>query len=147
MQHTDWIFRGEIFTEKDIDKFEGFVYIITNELDNRKYIGRKYFYSIRKVKGKKRRQRSSSDWQKYYGSSERLKADIKEHGKKYFRREIISLHTTRGDCNYEEVKQQFLHNVLEEDEFYNDNISGKYHRKPKHIIESRKTRSGVCEQK
>tara|TARA_R110000796_G_C14348741_1_gene411295 strand:+ start:208 stop:633 length:426 start_codon:yes stop_codon:yes gene_type:complete len=135
----EWTFRDEIFSEKDIDKFEGFVYIITNELNGRRYIGRKYFYSIRKVKGKKRRQRSSSDWQKYYGSSEQLKADIEKCGIENFRREIISLHTTRGDCNYEEVKQQFLHNVLEEDKFYNDNISGKYHRKPKHIIESRKT--------
>ena len=134
-----WTFRNEIFSEKEIDKFEGFVYIITNELNGRRYIGRKYFYNIRKVKGKKRRQRSPSDWQNYYGSSEQLKADIDKHGKENFKREIISLHTTRGDCNYEEVKQQFLHNVLEEDEFYNDNISGKYHRKPQHIIESRRT--------
>tara|TARA_A100001391_G_scaffold186490_1_gene155717 strand:+ start:10757 stop:11182 length:426 start_codon:yes stop_codon:yes gene_type:complete len=135
----EWTFRNEIFDEKDIDKFEGFVYIITNMLDGRRYIGRKYFYNIRKVKGKKRRQRSPSDWKNYYGSSEQLKADIEKYGKKNFKREILSLHTTRGDCNYEEVKQQFLHNVLEEDNFYNDNISGKYHRKPKHIIESRKT--------
>ena len=51
-----WTFEEEIFNDEDIDKYVGFVYIIVNLTDGRKYIGRKYFYNIRKVKGKKRRQ-------------------------------------------------------------------------------------------
>ena len=133
-----WTFDEEIFNDEDIGNYVGFVYIIVNLSDGRKYIGRKYFYNVRKVKGKTRRQKSESNWKEYYGSSENLLTDIEEQGKLNFKRIILSLHTTRGDCNYEEVKQQFLYNVLEEDGWYNGNISGKYHRKPKHISEARK---------
>lgn len=133
-----WQFNGEKFDSEDIDNFVGFVYCIKNLIDGRKYIGRKYFHSIRKVKGKSRRQRKESDWKKYYGSSKELQEDIKRHGAENFERRILSLHITRGDCNYEEVKQQFLNNVLEEDGWYNENINGKWHRKPKHISEGRK---------
>ena len=101
------------------------------------HIGRKYFYSIRKVKGKKNRQRKESDWKTYYGSSDILKEDIEKHGIDCFKRIILSLHITRGDCNFEEVKRQFHHNVLEEEGWYNANISGKYHRKPNHIRDAR----------
>ena len=67
-----WSFNGEIFESSDIDDFQGFVYLIRNKTTDKKYIGRKYFYSIRKVKGKKKRVRSESDWKKYYGSSKEL---------------------------------------------------------------------------
>ena len=52
-------------------------------------------------------------------------------------RVILSLHTTKGDVNYEEVKQQFLANVLEDTKYYNDNINGKWYRKAEHIVEGR----------
>lgn len=132
-----WTFNGEPFESEDIKDFVGFVYIIENTLNGKKYIGRKYFYNVRKVKGKSRRQRSESDWKDYYGSSTILHDDIEKYGKDNFKRMIMSLHVTRGDCNYEEVKQQFLNNVLEEDSWYNENISGKYQRKPRHIVERR----------
>jgi hypothetical protein len=132
-----WEFNGKPFTTDDIGKFVGFVYLIESLIDGKLYIGRKYFYSIRKVKGKTRRQRKESDWKTYYSSSDVLKEMIKQNGKENFKRTILSLHTTQGDCNYEEVRQQFVYNVLEDDRFLNENISGKYHRKPKHIIESR----------
>jgi hypothetical protein len=133
-----WHFNGEVFDSDQIDKSEGFVYLITNTITNRKYIGRKYFYEIRKVKGKTRRVRRESNWKSYYGSSPSLSEDIEKYGKNSFKREILSLHKTRGDVNYEEVKQQFLNNVLESDEWYNDNINGKWRSKPQHIIEGRR---------
>jgi len=120
------------------------VYCIESLSDGKLYIGRKYFHSIRKVKGKARRQRKESDWKTYYGSSELLKERIKEHGTENFRRIILSLHTTQGDCNYEEVRQQFLNNVLEDERFLNENIGGKWHRKPKHISESRVRNNDYC---
>lgn len=132
-----WLFNDEPFTSEMIERFEGFVYLITNLTNNKKYIGRKYFYSIRKVKGKKRREKRESDWKSYWGSSKELLADIEKLGTENFTRKIVSLHTTQGDVNYEEVKQQFLHEVLESDQWYNDNINGKWMRKPQHIIEGR----------
>ena len=127
-----WTFNGKEFDSEDIGDAYGFVYLITTP-EGQKYIGRKYFWSIRKVKGKTRRQRSESDWKKYYGSSDLLKAKIKESDKNLFRREIISLHSTKGRVNYEEVKEQFVNGVLESDDYINDNINGKWHRGPEHI--------------
>jgi hypothetical protein len=127
-----WTFNGKEFDSEDIGNAYGFVYLITTP-EGKKYIGRKYFWSIRKVKGKSRRQRTESDWKKYYGSSDLLKAKIKESDKILFRREIISLHSTKGRVNYEEVKEQFINGVLESDDYINDNINGKWHRGPEHI--------------
>ena len=131
-----WQFHGKDFDSEDIGKSQGFVYVIETP-DGKLYIGKKFFYSIRKKKGFIRRQRAESDWKNYYGSSEYLKEIVKEQGKDSFKRIILSLHKTRGDCNYEEVHQQFLHDVLENDNFLNDNISGKYFKKPQHIIDDR----------
>ncbi len=130
-----WIFKGQPFLSEDIgDKF-GFVYLITNTQNNRQYIGRKYFWSFRKPPGKKRKVKQESDWQKYYGSCPELKDDIKKYGKEFFSREILSLHVTKGTCNFEETKQLFLNNVLSESlddgspAYYNSNILGRYMRK------------------
>lgn len=127
-----WTFDGKEFTSEDIGNSYGFVYLITTP-EGQKYIGRKYFWSIRKARGKSRRQRSESDWKTYYGSSELLKAKIKDSDKSLFKREIISLHNTKGRVNYEEVREQFAHEVLERDDYINDNINGKWHRSPEHI--------------
>ena len=127
-----WTFDGKVFDSENIGDSYGFVYIITTP-DGQKYIGRKYFWSVRKVKGKSRRQRSESDWKSYYGSSEALKEQIKQSDKPLFKREIISLHSTKGRVNYEEVREQFAHEVLERDDYINDNINGKWMRSPEHI--------------
>lgn len=132
-----WTFNNKPFTSEDIGNFVGFVYVIESLIDGKLYIGRKYFYSKRKAKGKTRRVKKESDWKTYYGSSEVVKKLVEEHGKKNFKRVILSLHTTEGDCNYEEVRQQFVNNVLEDDRFLNENIGGKWHRKPKHIVDGR----------
>ena len=85
--------------------------------------------------GKKRKVKQESDWKKYYGSCPELKDDIKKYGKENFSREILSLHKTKGTCNYEETKQLFLNNVLSESldngcpAYYNSNILGRYMRK------------------
>ena len=130
-----WTYQGTTFTTDDINGFFGFVYRITNLQNGRKYIGRKYFSQRRKPRGGKRRVTSESDWKKYYGSSDELKADRKLLGNTCFKREIISLHKTKGQVNFEETKQLFLHNVLTETVdgknplYYNSNILGRYMRK------------------
>ena len=130
-----WYFEGTPFVSEDIDDYFGFVYRITNKQSGKKYIGRKYFWSFRKPPGKKRKVKQESDWQKYYGSCPELKEDIKRYGKEIFSREILSLHDTKGNCNFEETKQLFLNNVLSEalddgsPAYYNSNILGRYMRK------------------
>ncbi len=130
-----WVYKGSAFTSADIGEFFGYVYCITNLQSGKKYIGRKYFTQRRKPRGGKRKVTSESDWKRYYGSSDELKADVKRLGKENFRREIISLHKTLGKVNYEETKQLFVNNVLMEalddgtPAYYNSNILGRYMRK------------------
>ena len=130
-----WTFDNKPFDSNDIGDYFGFVYLITNKSNSRRYIGRKYFWSFRKPPGKKRKVKQESDWKKYYGSCPELKEDLKKYGKETFNREIISLHTTKGNCNFEETKQLFLNNVLSEalddgsPAYYNSNILGRYMRK------------------
>ena len=123
------------FTSDDVHDFFGFVYLITNKSNQRQYIGRKYFWSFRKPKGKKRKVKQESDWKRYYGSCPELKEDIKKFGKENFKREILSLHDTKGKTNFEETKQLFLNEVLSQSltdgtpAYYNSNILGRYFRK------------------
>ena len=130
-----WRYNGQVFDSNDILDYFGFVYCITNKTTGRKYIGRKYFWSYRTPPGKKRRVKQESDWKKYYGSCPELKEDVKKYGKEIFDRKILSLHSTKGVCNYEETKQLFINNVLIESlddgtpAYYNSNILGRYMRK------------------
>ena len=123
------------FTSSDIGDYFGFVYLITNKTNNRKYIGRKYFFSFRTPKGKKRKVKSESDWKNYYGSCPELKEDIIRIGKDNFTRTILSLHKTKGKTNFEETRQLFTNGVLTEaldngvPAFYNSNILNRYFRK------------------
>ena len=132
---NEWRYNERIFDSDDIGEYFGFVYLITNKSNQRQYIGRKYFWSFRKPPGKKRKVKQESDWKKYYGSCPELKEDLKKYGKETFSRVILSLHTTKGLCNYEETKQLFLNNVLSESldngvpAYYNSNILGRYMRK------------------
>lgn len=133
-----WLFNGEPFSTEDIKNYVGFVYCIRGPALS--YIGRKYFWSIRKKPGAKKGQKKikkESDWKDYYGSSNSLQEDIDKIGKENFQREIVSLHSTRGDVNYAETKLQFLLNVLESNKYYNDNILVKYKKRPEHIMKAR----------
>ena len=130
-----WIYNGIAFTSDDIGEYFGFVYLITNKSNSRRYIGRKYFWSFRKPKGKKRKVKQESDWKKYYGSCPELKEDIDKYGRENFSRTILSLHQTAGKTNFEETRQLFVNGVLTESldrggpAFYNSNILSRYFRK------------------
>ena len=130
-----WVYNGNPFTSDNIQDNFGFVYLIQNNLNSRKYIGRKYFWQFRTPKGKKRKVKSESDWKKYYGSCPELKEDIDKFGRENFSRTIISLHKTKGKTNFEETRQLFGNNVLTEGlddgtpRYYNSNILNRYFRK------------------
>ena len=118
----NWIYKNLNFTEDLIGDSYGFVYMITNLETGRKYIGKKLFYfsKTRQVKGKKKKFKVVSDWPTYYGSSEELQKDVVLYGKEKFKREIIHLCKSKGECCYLEAKEQFAHNVMESDDYYNN---------------------------
>ncbi len=117
----NWTYNSVEFTEDLIGDNYGFVYQITNLANNKKYIGKKFFYSTKtkQVKGKKKKVKVSSDWQTYYGSSDTLQKDVLQYGLENFKREIIHLCKSKGECGYLEAKEQFTNNVLESDDYYN----------------------------
>ena len=118
----NWTYQGKEITEIP-DEYEGFVYLITNLTNNQKYIGKKLakFKTTKPpLKGKKNKRRGykESDWKTYYGSSDRLNADVAELGEKHFTREILYLCKGRGEMSYIEAREQFDRRVLETDEYY-----------------------------
>ena len=99
-----WEYDGEVF---DVNDFFGFIYIITNKLSGKKYLGRKFFH----VHQKRKRVRESP-WRTYMGSCKPLSADIKELGKANFTFEIFRLYTTRGGLSYFETYHLAVNDVL-----------------------------------
>ena len=120
------------------DSCVGFVYLITNNLTGRKYIGKKLAkfskttYRVVKQKNgikKKKRIRSKidSDWQQYYGSSAELSADIEKLGTDNFTREILFYCASKSECSYIEAREQFSRRVLESQDYYNGHIQVRVH--------------------
>jgi len=122
---SHWLYKGESLIETPKEYF-GFVYLITNLKSGKKYIGRKYFGTTRRVKvaGKKRRKvvRKDSNWREYTGSSKLLNTDIKKLGKKSFKFEILILGETKGQVNYLEENLHHKFHVSIKKEYYNDCI-------------------------
>jgi hypothetical protein len=123
-----WNFKGEAL-DAIPDKAVGFVYVITDLENGKRYIGKKSFWSKRKLKPTdKRRTTVESDWKHYYSSSEKIKELIKAHGVTRFRRDIIAVCTHDKYVNYLEIKYQMLFGVIENaDMWYNDNINGLWY--------------------
>ena len=122
-----WTYKGKEVDELPQD-CEGFVYIITNLTNNKKYIGKKLArFKVTKppLKGRKNKRRSTkeSDWKTYWGSSDHLNADVKEFGEDNFTREILHYCQSRGMLSYLEAKEQFDREVLLTDEYYNGIIN------------------------
>jgi Putative endonuclease segE, GIY-YIG domain len=106
----------------------GFVYLITNTTSGQKYIGKKLaqFKKTRPpLKGKKLKRRTvvESDWRDYWGSSDRLQADVQRLGPEKFTREILYYCKSKAEMSYLEAREQFERRVLESDEYYNGIIN------------------------
>jgi hypothetical protein len=128
-----WYYKGDEFTSEMIGDYVGFVYMLTDKSNDKKYIGKKIFVSKRRLpplKGKTRRRTKivESDWQSYYGSSDEVKQIVEEKGGDNFHREILHLCNSKGELSYLEAKEQFDRNVLLDDTYYNGIIQCKIHR-------------------
>ena len=120
------------------EEYAGFVYVITNKLTSRKYIGKKLskfkkttYKTVKLKNGKKRRKKIrgtiDSDWQTYYGSSPELSRDVELLGTENFTREILYYCKSKAECSYIEAREQFSRRVLESDEYYNGHIQVRVH--------------------
>ena len=128
-----WVYNDKEF-EQTPDEFQGFVYMITEKDTGKKYIGKKFFWKpkilpINKTRKRRVRTRAESDWRTYYGSSKEVQSLVESKGKDNYKREILRLCKTKGECSYYEAKLQFQYDVLLSDEYYNEFIGCKIHAK------------------
>lgn len=132
-----WLFESQEITDLPED-CAGFVYVITNRLTGRRYIGKKLskfskttYKTVRLKNGKKKRKKIrgtiDSDWQTYYGSSPELSRDVELLGTENFTREILYFCKSKAECSYIEAREQFARRVLESDEYYNGHIQVRVH--------------------
>ena len=128
-----WYYNDKELNETP-EEYQGFVYMITELDTGKKYIGKKFFWkpkTLPKTKARKRRvkTRVESDWRSYYGSSSEVKTLVEEKGVDNYRRDVLYLCRTKGECSYYEAKLQFQYDVLLSDEYYNEFIGCKIHSK------------------
>jgi superfamily II DNA/RNA helicase len=138
-----WLYNSEIIEQLPEDCV-GFVYLITNKTNDRKYVGKKLAkfskttYKVVKLKNgtkkkKKVRSKIDSDWMEYYGSSIELSKDVEILGRENFTREILYFCKSKAECSYIEAREQFTRRVLESTDYYNGQISVRVH--GSHIID------------
>ena len=124
---SDWLHNNNVVDTLPED-CEAFVYLITNNTNDKKYVGKKLakFKTTKPpLKGKKNKRRGTkeSDWREYWGSSDNLKEDVLALGEDKFTREILYFCPSRGVASYIEAREQFERKVLLSDEYYNGIIN------------------------
>jgi hypothetical protein len=120
-----WTYNNREFTGDGIGEYFGMVYLITNTRTGRKYVGKKFFTKAarRQVKGKSKKVRIASDWEKYFGSNKVIQEEVKTLGEDVFKREILHLCKSRSECSYWETWEIFNRDALRTDDYYNDWVS------------------------
>lgn len=131
-----WNYKGgEIWQREQMPEGTyGFIYEVIHNPTGRKYIGKKvleFNRTLPPLKGqkKKRKVTKESDWLTYYGSHQEIKQLIKEGKQEEFSREILEFVPTKKLLTYFECKYLFIKEVLEHNEYINDNILAKFYRK------------------
>ena len=117
----------------------GFIYVITNTVNGKRYIGKKQMKSVKKLKplkGKKNKRHFDieTDWKEYTSSSNDLNADITKYGKDKFTFEIVWLCDSKFELAYYEAKKQFDNDVLLKEGFYNGIINCRIGRAPDALL-------------
>ena len=141
-----WYYQDKIIQEiSDLpENAFGFIYQTTHLPTGKRYIGKKsLIYNLKKKLGKKekalwegkgrppvyKRVLKESDWKTYYGSHQFIKEEVKKGNQADFKREIIQPSFSKKELTYLENKYLFSLEVLESDEYLNDNIEGRYFKK------------------
>jgi hypothetical protein len=106
----------------------GFIYIITNNITLKKYVGKKQMLTNKKrppLKGKKNKRSNivETDWKTYTSSSNELNNDILKYGKNNFTFEILKFCSSKSELAYYEAKEQFDREVLLKEDYYNGIIN------------------------
>lgn len=150
----NWLYKDrEIQTIEDLpDNTFGFIYEVEHLPTGKKYLGKKVLYFERNVKlGKKRLEElkqekkekgiggrvptkekvsKESDWKTYVGSQKEVKELVKQGNRlKDFKRTILKCVRTKKLLTYYELYYLYKHEVLLNDNYLNDNISGRFFRK------------------
>lgn len=120
-----WLYQKKEFTEVP-KNMEGFVYLITNLENGKKYIGKKNFWTRQKDRKTGRRKKKESSWGNYWGSCDELKEDVKNLGEEKFLREILYLCPHKKSMSFYETMEQFKRDVILREDYYNTNIEGKF---------------------
>ena len=148
-----WRYRDKLITKiEDMPEGTyGFIYMVTHLPTKKKYIGKKVLYFERNVKlGKralealkeerkaagiggrvpaKKKVVKESDWKTYYGSQEGIKKLARTSKPEDWTREILDFVPTKKLLTYYEIKHIFKNDALEDSDFLNDNILGKFYQK------------------
>ena len=87
----------------------GFIYITTNMVNGRKYLGQRKF---------------SNGWKSYLGSGKIFKQAVKKYGKEKFIREIVAFAYSKNELD--ELEKSFIreHNAVDNDDYYNISQGG-----------------------
>jgi hypothetical protein len=132
-----WYYQGNEVVDLP-EECVGFVYLITNNISGRMYIGKKLakfskttYKTVKLKNGNKKRKKIrgkiESDWREYYGSNDQLNADVVQIGAENFTREILYYCSSKAECSYIEAREQFSRRVLESNDYYNGQISVRVH--------------------
>jgi hypothetical protein len=118
---------------------KGFIYITTNNITGRKYIGKKYYFY---KNGKE------SNWKHYLGSSKLLLADIVKYGAENFTKEILEEGETEEHLAILEKKYIDSYYAVESDMFYNlSNSVDKFFTTPDSVSKGLLTRKKWSDEK
>jgi len=99
-----------VINNKEIIDPYGFIYITTNMINGKKYIGQKMF---------------RVSWQNYLGSGTYFLRSVKNYGKENFHREIIAIAYSKEELNELEIEFIKLHNAVKSKDYYNISYGGE----------------------
>lgn len=137
-----WVYKGEVFNDSKIPEGAlGFIYEMEAIIDGKavRYVGKKNFYSTTKKKfgvkalanmedkrAKKYTIQVKPNYQNYYSSNKVLQ-DAHKAGV-IIKRFMVRICFSKTELTYHETKFQFVREVLEKEEYLNQNILGKFYK-------------------